>query len=174
MPSALRCLVVTLVSFFATGCQSAPSSPAPGLHGAWRMTNSEMLLPDGDIRVNPVHESFLLFTDGYYSMGWAGGAEPAPPSETPLRPTDDEKLARFGTLLVNSGRYHTEGNTLTIDPLFALVPEYVGGGGVFEYHVDADTLTLRWTDVTSSDGQPDPLITRGFQWRYTLIRLPDR
>ena len=52
--------------------------------------------------------------------------------------------------------------------MVAKTPEYVGGKGVFEYRIEADTLWLDNVDIYSSDGTQDPYIV---QYRSPLKLL---
>jgi len=137
--------------------------------GVWRVELSEAILPDGEVaRAREVHESIVIFTDGYYTMNMAGGEEPSPHPATPLRPTDEEKLARFNTLLINGGPYDFDSENLYIHPTFALIPDYVGGEGTFRYSRQGDQLILEWTEILSATGHPDPITAQGVSFRYTL------
>lgn len=143
---------------------------AGALEGAWRMVTSETLLPDGSTAPGSPLESLILFSGGHYSMGWAVGTE-STFNRQRFRPTTSEKLTRYDQLVVNAGRYEVEGDGLIILPDFALVPEFVGGRGIFEWEITGDRLTLVWTDIFSADGVRDPATARGFRWRYTLERI---
>lgn len=162
---------VCLGSLSYVGCTAAPpAETADPLEGVWELTSAETVAPDGSATPYQTQESFLLFTDEHYSMNWSSGPEPTPSYETRFRPTRDEALARYGSLLINAGRYTTSGDTLRIDPEFALVPEYVGGSGTFEYEVSGDTLILEWVEIFANDGSPDPMTSQGFSFRYRFVR----
>lgn len=170
-------IVLLLVALWA-GCGDgepergrAASSAADSLAGAWELRRAETVAPDGTVTPYSTQESFLLFTADHYSMNWAGGSEPTPPYGEPFQPTEEEALARYRSLLVNAGRYAASGGTLTIEPRFALVPEFVGGSGTFEYRLSGDSLRLRWTRIVARDGQPDPWTARGYSYRYTFVRI---
>lgn len=140
------------------------------LDGVWRLELTEVLTPDGQRISRPSHESFLLFAGDYYSMNWAGGESPAPFSAERLRPTDAEKIARYGSVIVNAGRFEMSETELTISPDFALVPEYVGGVGEFDYALVGDTLDLEWHTILSADGVPDPSTAAGVRFHYRWSR----
>lgn len=143
------------------------------IDGAWRLVHAEVVEPDGTVHPYETHESILLFADGYYSMNWATGQEPSPYYEERFRPTDEEKIDRYGRLLINAGRYTMAEDRLTIHPEFALVPEYVGGEGVFEISLEDDELQLQWMTIVSEDGVQDPMTKEGFSFRYTFERLDE-
>jgi hypothetical protein len=141
-----------------------------GLDGAWRLVMSEAIGPDGVRYPGYVQESLLLFAGSYYSMNWAGGEAPAPSSVEQLRPTDAEKVARYNSLIVNAGHFEVSEKVLTIRPDFALVPEYVGGLGEFDYVLNGETLDLVWRTIESADGTPDPNTAAGVCYHYKWTR----
>jgi hypothetical protein len=141
------------------------------LEGGWELIRSETHLPDGTVQTGSPQDSFLLFLHPYYSMNVAGGREPSPFYETRFRPTDAEKLDRYNRLLVNAGQYDAADGKLTIHPTFALVPEYVGGSGEFEYELVGDTLRLIWQGIRSADGVQDPGTAAGWTYHYTWVRM---
>lgn len=160
--------VVTVALTFTVACRSPEPQPrasaSPDLDGAWRRVFSETIGPDGTRYPGRIHESFFLISDGFYSMNWAFGPEAADFYSDRFNPTDDEKLARYNTLLVNAGRFDLDGDVLTIHPIFALVPEFIGGLGEFEYTLDGDTLQLVWRRIVSADGIADPNTAAGVRY----------
>ncbi len=140
------------------------------LEGVWKLTAAEVHAPNGQIFPSNPQESLLLFAGNYYSMNWATGELPAPFSAEQLRPTDAEKLARFSTLIVNAGHFELSEDELTIHPDFAMLPEYVGGLGVFNYELDGDALYLEWHTIESVDGISDPNTAQGVVFNYEFTR----
>jgi CubicO group peptidase (beta-lactamase class C family) len=145
--------------------------PPGSIEGAWRLIRSETHLPDGTVRAGSPQESFLLFSGSFYSMNTAGGREPSPFFKSRFQPTDEEKLDRYNRLLINAGRYRAADGRLTIHPTFALVPEFAGGLGEFDYELDGDTLRLIWRDIRSADGVRDPRTAEGWTYHYTWVRM---
>lgn len=140
------------------------------LDGAWRVVAAEVITPDDRRLPGHVQESLLMFAGDYYSMNFASGEAPAPASAEQLRPTDAEKAARYGSLIVNAGRFEVSDGVLTIRPDFALVPEFVGGLGEFDYTLTGDTLDLVWRTIESAAGIPDPSTAQGVRFHYTWAR----
>jgi hypothetical protein len=146
-------------------------SPSDSLIGLWELEASKTIAPDGSVRSGSPRESFLLFTAEHYSMNWVSGGDSISSYDEPFRPTEKEALARYGSLLVNAGRYTASEGTLTIEPIFALVPEFINGSGIFAYSLSGDTLKLRWTRIFAADGSPDPLTSQGYSFRYRFARV---
>lgn len=165
---------VTVSLLLLAACSPREDTSTPDgdsrLDGAWRLSTAEVITPDGRRIPGQAHESFLLISSPFYSMNWAGGASPAPHSATHLQPTDTEKIARYGTVIVNAGRIDARDGRMTIHPDFALVPEYVGGLGVFDYALRGDTLDLEWHTIQSVDGTADPSTGIGVRFRYQWVR----
>lgn len=177
MPKIPPFAIALFAACVCAGCgEGAParSEAAPAasdsLTGLWELETRETLAPDGSVTSRPAWESFLLFTSEHYSMNYVGGPDSVSSYQEPFRPTEDEALARYATLVVNAGRYTAFEGRLTIQPTFALVPEFVGGSGTFEYSLSGDTLDLRWTEIFASDGTPDPLTAQGYSFRYRFTR----
>lgn len=143
------------------------------LDGVWRLMSSETIGPDGTRNPGRTYESLLLVSDGYYSMNWAFGPQESDYFSERFKPTDGEKLARYSSLLVNAGRFDLVGDLLTIHPEFALVPEFVGGVGEFEYSLTGGALQLVWRKIESADGIPDPNTAAGVRYVSRWQRIPE-
>ena len=165
-------LVLSCASTGETPEAALESTGADAIQGGWTLLRSQTHLPDGTVRAGSPQESFLLFSEPYYSMNTAGGREPSPSYESRFQPTDEEKLDRYNRLLVNAGRYSAADGRLTIHPTIALVPEFVGGLGEFEYDLAGDTLRLIWRVIRSADGVSDPRTAEGWSYHYTWVRMP--
>jgi hypothetical protein len=165
-PAVPRTVVALLLA--ASGCAppsppaedpTAPSAQAPSatpLEGAWQVVEMRQEYPDG--RSQPLHarESFFLFAGSDYSLAWAYGEGPSPLYAERWRPTEEERLARFGSMLVNAGTFEVDGDRIVAHPRFALAPELVGGEVQFRFSFAGDTLTLSWDETISVDGVPYP------------------
>ena len=138
------------------GCSEQSASPPDPLNGTWRLATMHLVFADGKRIEVPPHESLFIFADGYYSMGYTfGNSDPVPYAER-WHPSDSEKVARFGSVIVNAGSYRLSGSQAYARPLFALAPEFVGGEGVFSYALQADTLDLTWERSIAFDGLEYP------------------
>ena len=161
---------------FAASCAGtkveSQAGPAKELDGVWRLVFSETIGPDGTRRPGRTHESLLVISDGYYSMNYAFGPQKSGYFSKRFNPTDTEALARYRSLLVNAGRFELDGGRLTIHPEFAMVPEFVGGLGEFEYSLSGESLQLIWSKIESADGIPDPNTAAGVRYVSRWQRIP--
>lgn len=136
---------------------TASSAPAPTpLEGAWQVVDMRQEYPNG--RADSLHprESFFLFAGTDYSLAWAYGDGPSPLYAERWKPTEAERLARFGSMLVNAGTFEVDGDRMVVHPRFALAPELVGGEVRFRFSFAGDTLRLSWDETYSVDGVPYP------------------
>jgi hypothetical protein len=140
----------------AAGCTEQPSRPSDPLNGAWRLAEMDWISGAGDTVSFATRESFVLFADGYYSIGYAFGSRSLTGYAERWHPTDEEKVARFGSIIVNSGSYRTLGSRIEAKPLFALAPEFVGGRAEFSFTLEGDTLALTWEKSIAFDGLEYP------------------
>lgn len=64
------------------------------------------------------------------------------PFATRWQPTSDEIVAAYESVIVNSGVYQVSGSRVTVRPVIAKKPEFVGGYQTYEYKIDGDPLSL--------------------------------
>lgn len=114
--------------------------------------------------------NILIFTPHHYSMVWVFGENARRAFSKHWKPTDAEKIERFDSMVVNAGTYEIEGSTLTVHPVVARIPGFVGGKLICEFHVDRDTMKLRFIDEYSYDGVQAPWVKSGGHV-LTLVRI---
>jgi hypothetical protein len=112
--------------------------------------------------------NLFIFTPNYYSMVWVLGVDE--PFAERWKPTDEEKKRRFDSLVVNAGTYEIDGAKLTAHPIVARIPDFIGGKLICEFHVDNDTMRLRFVDEYSFDGVQAPWVAKG-GLVLTLVRI---
>ena len=149
-----------------SGCAQCSGALADPLRGAWRIDSMHLITTGRDTVTLKVNESLVTFGSGYYSLSYCFGKDrPATYAER-WRPSDEEKLARFRTVIMNSGTYRLKGHRIDAKPLFALAPEFVDGRAIFSYQLVKDTLELTWEKSIAFDGLEYP--SAGI---VTLLRL---
>ncbi len=154
------------------GCSATSTSQETGpLEGAWRLTGIVDVSADGSRAAYTPQESLFIFSRDHYSMAYAFGDERSPAFAEPFTPTDEERVARFNSMVVNTGTYEVSGSTATLRPLFARVPAFVGGFAELDYEVSGDQLTLRWRRTVSATGVENPFTAGGGSTELTLTRL---
>lgn len=151
----LYAALVVVVAVVVAGTRPSPGKGDP-LNGAWRLVAMQLITADGKTIEIPPRESLFLFADGYYSIGYAFGGGGSEAYAERWHPSDSEKVARFGSIIVNTGSYRLSGSKIVARPLFALAPEFVGGEGDFSFVFNADTLDLTWEKSIAFDGLEYP------------------
>lgn len=161
-------LLFFVAAAIAAGCAEQPSMEADPLAGAWRLAGMTWISGAGDTVPFATRESLFLFTDGYYSIGYAFGSKSLTSYAERWHPSDEEKVARFGSIIVNSGSYCVDGSRIMAKPLFALAPEFVNGKAEFFFTFTGDTLELTWEKSIAFDGLDYP--SGGAVTRLRLVR----
>lgn len=175
----MKLLPVTLpLLLVVSGCQTQAETDAPpvtsaptGVEGAWRISSYQAVSPTGEVSELPVQESLMLFYDGFYSHAFSRHESPSSGWADQFNPTDDERMARLTELTVNAGRYELGSGTLTIRPIFALSPWFIGGAAEFEYELSGDQLILTQTGIVSVDGAQPPVFAAGERRVFHLDRV---
>jgi len=131
-----------------------------GIIGVWQIKEVARQGDSGTL-VNKPFPSIFIFTPHHYSMVWIFGTEHKRPFAERWKPTDAEKIERFDSLVVNSGTYEVDGSTLTAYPVVARIPDFMNGKLVCEFHIEEDTMRLKFVDEYSFDGVQAPWVTSG-------------
>ena len=164
----LRRLLPVLAAFpFLWGCTTQTSPTPPAHHpvqGVWIVKESQVKGPGVDTTYHVQPGTFIL-TKNHYSFTWPPRTTRAPDFETKWKPNDEEKLKEWGWLIASSGIYDANDTTITIRPLAATTPEFIGGRQVFRYWIRGDSMWTRSLEVYSYDGVRDPI-----DLRYTVTR----
>jgi hypothetical protein len=140
--------------------------------GSWQVSRI-----DRDYKDKPIlkpQPSMIIFADKHYSMFWTRGGSSMRGYRDRWVPTDEEKLKRFGEIVVNFGTYVLEGSELKTYPIAAKTPEFIGG--IFIYDIswlDGD-LVLTMLDEYSYDNVQNPVFEEySGQIHLTLTRISD-
>ncbi len=135
--------------------QAPPLDPRPyaalahPLVGAWSVATQT---PPTGATIDPSQPGLWIFTKGHYSAVYSIGAEPRPLAATTFNETDEETVALYDTIIVNSGTYEVSGSTITLRPMIAKSQGYVGGRSTIDFEIAGDVLTLTTRNVTSPGG----------------------
>lgn len=137
---------------------AASEAPKNPLVGVWSVTERASA---GESAEPAAQGSVYIFTDGYYSIVEVPGKDPRQNSATSWEPTDAEKVAQHETLIVNTGTYSLDGDTVTFKPMVAKIPEFVGGEAVSKFKVEGGELTLESQSLKDSGGKSPEGFTTG-------------
>jgi hypothetical protein len=128
--------------------------------GVWQVKEIDSRDVPGSHADQPL-PSVFIFTEHHYSMMWLPSVESQHSSAERWNPTDEEKIARFNSLVVNAGTYDTQGSTLTAHPVVARIPDFVGGKLICDFRIENNTLWLKFVDEYSFDGVQAPWVKEG-------------
>lgn len=154
------------------GCRAAPSAGS-GLAGVWQVQEIEVTSSNGSTVNRDPQPGQAIFTGSHYSLVWMPAATGLRAFEQRWVPTDAEKIQRYGEIVVNSGAYVMDSDSLiTLSPLVSRVPEFMGGGRMlYRFCVAGDTLWLTSLDEYSFDGVQAPWASAGARTTLRLTRI---
>jgi hypothetical protein len=109
--------------------------------------------------IEPSQPGLYIFADGHYSAVYAPGTDPRIKSEVSFQPTQEETVAQYETIIVNTGTYEISGSMVTFRPIIAKSPGFVGGHQTSTFRVDGDTLVLTLETVVAVDGVSAPNVS---------------
>lgn len=168
-------LVIIILISASGGCNQQESTAVgsdQSLVGVWKIISGSQVDSAGqNINLN-FQSSVVIFTPKYYSITYAVGDQPRQPATERWNPTDEEKLAAFNSLIVNTGEYENSGSSITFRPQVARSEEFCNGGfAEYEYQINGDTLNLTMFHLVSFDNQELSFTKSGGKFNSTLVRV---
>jgi hypothetical protein len=139
------------------------SQNGPDIQGVWKVDRIVTTVADQTYENSNPLPGLMIFTSGYYSMVWMPGTEPVSDNDKVWYPTDQEKIAQFNALIVNSGKYAFRDSLLITEPIVAKTPEFVGGKASYVWTLNNDTMTLIIQEIER------PFISNG--WSKTSRKM---
>jgi len=136
------------------------------IEGLWRITKITTTTSQGDNTSPHMLPSMFIFTKKHYSIIWMPGKELPQNYEKRWRPTDEEKVQSYNSIIVNAGTYDVDGNVITTKPAIAKTPDFIGGYAKFEYELKDNILKLTRIETMSNDGIQD---AGALQVKTTLV-----
>lgn len=142
-----RKLTLVLATSITLACGAPPKPHGTALDGVWQIVAVDVKGSGATVHNQP-QPSLVIFRGDYYS--WSRVTITSPRelfvAETP---TDAERVAAYESVLFNSGKYEVSDSTLTVWPLIARSPNYMGGASEsYRYRLKGDTL---WVNQRSAD-----------------------
>ncbi|MDD9895081.1 MAG: hypothetical protein OXU24_04740, partial [Gammaproteobacteria bacterium] len=113
-----------------------------------------------------------IFTPSHYRLIWMPGETAMREFTTRWVPTEEEMSKRYGEIVVNSGTYTIDGESLVLRPTVSRVPEFMDGGALYyEYAIEDDRLFLSSYDEYSYDGVQTPRVAQGNTVKLILEKV---
>jgi hypothetical protein len=143
----MRTLLIPALLAVVPAWAAAPSPARHPVEGAWKVVEVAVT---GDRAENTpnAQPGLFIFGQKHYSMMWVRGAKARAPYAGEV-PTTEEKIAAFESFTANTGTYEVSGSTLTIHPMVARSPNFMGGASSrYHFRVEGDSL---WLTEKSAD-----------------------
>lgn len=170
MNALARILTASSAAFLVGGCAPAPTEEGSEetrgpLEGVWSVVAVDPM--DGSAAIDPAQPGLYIFAESHYAAVYTPGPEPRVKSAMSFRPTDEEMIDQYRTIIVNSGTYEIDGSSLTVRPVIAKSPGFVGGRLTGTFSVSGDTLVIHHQHLFDLDGTELP----DFGETLTLVRI---
>ena len=150
--------VLLIAAFTGVGTASDQGSDTDALMGVWRVDEITLRTPTGDGTNPDPQPGLFIFTNDHYSITWIPRPEPRPTFATPWKPTDEEIMGAYSSILFNAGTYQLTGSTLRTRPIVSKVPDLSGGYADYHYRLEKNTLWLTMVDEYAADGTRAPWV----------------
>ncbi len=146
----MRPLLAVLALMFVLSVTATPLLAQSSINGAWKIIEWEGINPQqGEWRIENIQPSLWLFMDGYYSATYLRGDQKrslVPENDTRQELSADEWKSMGMPFISNAGTYEITASTVTIRPIVALFPNYMGGDtDTWDYRFEGDVLHLTWS-----------------------------
>lgn len=124
--------------------------------GAWKLEKIKYHLEDREVEITPSGGGRWIFTETRYALMYVPMQEPRSPFAILAKPTDQEAIAGFKSVVFNSGSYEWQEDTLVTRADIAKVPGFEGGQQIYTFTHEGGTMILRMIDEIYPDGtKPD-------------------
>lgn len=141
-------LMVTLAALSCAAPEQASSATAEQsktvagpVEGVWREVEIVVTGANASTIQSP-QPSLYIFTPTHYAMLGTLGESPRALYKA-FDSTKDEKISAYDSFWGNAGTYELTGDTVTIRPIIARVPNFMTGGFQrYQFRLDGDTLWL--------------------------------
>ena len=155
----IRLLIPILMLVFLGACQVKKeavqvdqSSVLNPLKGTWKMKSIHWKTKDTTYSIQEAQPGLFIFTDKTYSIMWTPTEVPREAFVDLSKPTEEELMSGFKTVVFNAGSYtHTDSTAIAI-PIIAKVPGFEGGKQFYHYMIEGDILHLTMFDETYPNG----------------------
>ncbi|WP_350205112.1 ankyrin repeat domain-containing protein [Ekhidna sp.] len=122
------------------------------LIGSWKLQTINYIYPDTTYTID-AHQGSLLIGQSRYSIMYNPSWKARVPFKNLSKPTDNEILAGFRSIVFNSGLYEIIDDVMLAIPDIAKVPGFEGGKQYYRFKMDGDLMTFRMYDETYPSGE---------------------
>lgn len=167
----IKVLVIIFAMAIMTGCHHQAQKPQSNnpLVGSWQLQSVKWVSESRTAQIEHAQPGLFMFDEGHYSLMWSPKQTPRTPFENLSKPTDEEVLKGFRSIVFNAGTYQTSGSKLNATAMVAKVPGFEGGQQHYTFRFENDQLILTMYDETYPDGSK-PDWSGKWQTEFTLIK----
>ena len=122
------------------------------LIGSWHLQTINYVYADTTYTVD-AHQGSLLIGKSRYSIMYNPSWKARVPFKNLSKPTEDEILAGFRSIVFNSGPYEIIDNVMLALPDIAKVPGFEGGKQYYRFKIEDNKMTFRMYDETYPNGE---------------------
>lgn len=122
------------------------------ISGSWMMEEINYIYPDTTYKVSPANVGTFIFADYRYIIMYNPWRTERTPFKTLSKPTQNEMIHAFKTLVFNTGKYVFTDSTITTTADIAKVPGFEGGKQYYRYTIEDDVLYITMYDETYPNG----------------------
>ncbi len=123
------------------------------LLGSWKLKKIHWITNDTMYSIPKAEPGIFFFTDSSYAIMWTPTDKPRKPFKILSKPTEEEIIAGFKSIVFNAGRYTFTDSTIVATALIAKVPGFEGGKQFYWYTIDKNHLNLTMYDETYPNGK---------------------
>ncbi len=120
----------------------------PALQGEWEMLEVHWKSDTVTYSIEEAQPGLLIISPNRYAIMWTPTQAPRIPFKELAKPTDEELMAGFRSIVFNAGTYQLTDSTLFTTAQIAKVPGFEGGQQFYNYKIKNDTLNLVMYDET--------------------------
>lgn len=126
------------------------------LLGSWKMASVTWKSDEATSTIEQAQPGIVLFTPNSYSIMWIPINGIRTPFKVLSKPTDEEAIFGFKSVVFNAGSYERVDGVVTTKSYIAKVPGFEGGLQFYRFRIDGDVLRLTMFDEVYPDGtKPD-------------------
>jgi len=140
------------------------------LIGEWEILEIHWKTKDTVYSIHKAQPGLLIISQNRYSIIWTPINEPRKPFEHLSKPTDNEILEGFRSIVFNAGTYQISDTNLITKAEIAKVPGFEGGRQFFSYMIENDMLSLTMYDETYPNGNK-PEWSGNFQTEFIFKKV---
>ena len=123
------------------------------LLGSWKMKEIHWKTKDTTYSIAKAEPGIFFFTDSSYAIMWTPTDKPREPFKILSKPTNDELIKGFRSVVFNAGSYTFTDTTVTSTAFIAKVPGFEKGKQFYKYTINENRLRLTMYDETYPDGK---------------------